>query len=118
MAQQACPTAVVAVADLRRLPLADGSVDGVWACASLVHLPLGDAQTALAELTRVAEPGAVVYVSVKGDGDTGWRDTRHGRRWFRAWGARELTAVAGDAGLDVVEVAAQGEFLDLWARRS
>lgn len=117
MARSACPSALVCQGDLRRLPLANASVDAVWACASLVHLPRDQARAALSELVRAAKPGAVVYASVKGSGDTGWRDTRHGRRWFRRWHTDEIAAEAEDVGLSILEVRAGTEFLDLWAAR-
>lgn len=105
----------VVVADVRALPFRDATFAGVWACASLVHLDAGGVLRALTELRRVAACGATVFVSVKGCGRTGWRDTAHGRRWFRVWTAGALGEVAEAAGLRVDAVDPSGEFLDLWA---
>src|ERR1017187_7908779 len=49
--------APVVQADLRHLPLMNQSVDGVWACASLVHLGPEDTRLALLELWRVLRVG-------------------------------------------------------------
>jgi SAM-dependent methyltransferase len=47
--------AALLLADARRLPLADGCADGVFAAGLIMHLP--DAVAALAELARVTRPG-------------------------------------------------------------
>lgn len=59
----------VAQADMRRLPLADQRVDGVWCCAALLHVPYGDTAAALAEMRRVLRPaGCLALVTAAGDG--------------------------------------------------
>ena len=98
------------VGDLRALPFADASFDGVWACAALVHLPEADAVGAMAELARVAKPGALVAVSVKCAGTTGWTETAHGRRWSQIWDPGAFAA-----GLRVESVQAGPVFVDVWA---
>jgi acylphosphatase/protein-L-isoaspartate O-methyltransferase len=56
--------------DSRRLPLASGAFDGVWASASLLHLPKAQVHLALAEARRVLKPGGVVCTFMKmGDHD-------------------------------------------------
>lgn len=39
--------------------------DGVWACASLLHVPLAELGGALGNLVRATRPGGVIYVSFK-----------------------------------------------------
>jgi SAM-dependent methyltransferase len=44
--------------------------DGVWACATLLHLPRHEMGVALANLTRALVPGGVLYASLKhGEGE-------------------------------------------------
>ena len=105
----------VRVADLRDLPFPDNTFAGVWACASLVHLPTADAERALAELARVARPKAPVCVSVKHAGTTGWADTAHGRRWFRIWEPAEFAAAVTAAGMRVDGIEVGPVFVDVWA---
>ncbi|HEU0072728.1 MAG TPA: methyltransferase domain-containing protein [Dehalococcoidia bacterium] len=50
--------------DARGLPFASGSFDGVWACASLLHVPKSDVATALAEAFRVLKEGGVLFTSM------------------------------------------------------
>jgi SAM-dependent methyltransferase len=52
--------------------------DGVWACASLLHLPSGELEAALKRLTLALRPGGILFVSIKAGGFEG---TREGR-WF------------------------------------
>jgi len=59
-------------ADLRRLPLPDGVLDGLWCIAALLHIPRETAPGALAEFRRVLRPGGRAVISVaEGDGE-GW----------------------------------------------
>jgi SAM-dependent methyltransferase len=101
--------------DLRRLPFDADSFDGVWACASLVHLPPADAATVLGELRRVTRGGGTVYASVKCSGETGWWDTDVGRRWFQVWSPDVFAAAVEGAGLRVVAVEPGPRFVDVWA---
>jgi ubiquinone/menaquinone biosynthesis C-methylase UbiE len=52
-------------ADLRKIPLDDGTVDGVWCCASLLHLKHSEVPTALTEFRRVLKKDAVCCILVK-----------------------------------------------------
>jgi ubiquinone/menaquinone biosynthesis C-methylase UbiE len=57
-------------ADFLRLPLPARRFQGIWACASLLHLPKRQLPTALAEVARVLLPGGVFLLSVKeGEGE-------------------------------------------------
>lgn len=53
--------------------------DGVWTCASLLHVPRVDLPAAMVRLARALKPGGVWYMSFKyGDQE---RETEHGRRF-------------------------------------
>ena len=69
--------------DLRALPFAKNSVDGVWSCASLVHLPIADVSEALGQFRSVLRPGGALFVSVRHGVGGEWRpDGEGGRRYF------------------------------------
>ena len=56
----------------------NGAFDGIWACASLLHVPRTELPAVLCRLARALKPGGVLYASFKyGDGE---RDSE-GRRF-------------------------------------
>src|SRR3954468_9803053 len=55
----------VVQADQRFLPFANASFDGVWANACLLHLSKREVGGALAEMTRVVRPGAIILTSMQ-----------------------------------------------------
>ena len=59
----------VAQADLRALPIGSGSLDGIWCCAALLHVPEGDTPRVLQGLRRALKPdGSLALVTALGDG--------------------------------------------------
>lgn len=90
--------------DMRRVPVANDSVDGVWALASLLHLPRGDADAALAEFARVCRPGGTLFVAVKdGDGTMAGDSYETDRRTFTLYREADLRERIAAAGFAVVE---------------
>jgi len=51
--------------------------DGVWACASLLHLPFEDAKAAVAKLSTALKPKGVMFVSVKSGKGNSWLKDRY-----------------------------------------
>lgn len=94
--------------DLRHLPFADRSFDGVWASASLLHLPKDQVDGALGEVSRIVRPAGVFYTAMKlGDHDA-FQNARpghpvHGRRYFAHYQPGEWTQRLRDAGFDLIE---------------
>ena len=43
----------------------EGVYDGIWACASLLHVPEAELPDAIARLVRALKPGGVLYMSFK-----------------------------------------------------
>lgn len=98
LAARASMHAPVLLADMRHLPLKDGTFDVILAAASLLHLPLEDAKVAMAEFARVVRPGGRVVVSVKaGDGPVIAPDGR----FFHLYTNDLLDEVLMSAGFDV-----------------
>ena len=52
------------LADLRQLPLQAASFDGLWAAASLMHLPKPVARLVLTDLYGLIRPGGVFAATV------------------------------------------------------
>jgi ubiquinone/menaquinone biosynthesis C-methylase UbiE len=54
------------LADMTNVPLENCSVDGVWANASLLHLPhLDQVRTTLGEFSRILKKGGIAFIRVK-----------------------------------------------------
>jgi SAM-dependent methyltransferase len=66
------------------LPFPDTRFGGVWACASVLHLPSRDIPRALCNIWRTLVPGGSVALSMRAGEGEGWRSggTLPGRRWF------------------------------------
>ena len=94
----------VVVADARALPFADGSVGGVVAFYSLIHLPLPDRPVAFAELARVLRPGGRLLVAALEGGEiTGTVLVGHAvALHYVLYDLADLRALAEAAGLVVV----------------
>jgi SAM-dependent methyltransferase len=73
-------------ADLRHPPFTAGAFDGVWACASLLHLRHAEFPAALAEVSRLLRrPGGVFYLALKGGQGEQWVTGPSGRQAFFAY---------------------------------
>ena len=93
-------------ADMRCLPLASGSVNGIWASASLLHLPRALMATVLAEGRRVLTDAGLFYLSIKEGTGSEWAADAcdpNAARFFTYWQPEALDAALRAAGL--VEVA-------------
>jgi SAM-dependent methyltransferase len=89
-------------ADLRHLPFRSASYDGLWACASLLHMPKRYARAALSEMGRVVDRG-ILYAAVKrGRGEAWVEDEGGGRRFFAYYDPDELRALVTQAGWKVL----------------
>jgi SAM-dependent methyltransferase len=100
--------------DMRQLPFANASLDGVWLCATLLHLPRAAALPALQEIGRVLRKGGVLYVSVQcGDGER-WSLSEGGPRFFTYYRIEELQSLARQAGYRLPEVWLNALVQDSW----
>ncbi|MGH2459553.1 MAG: methyltransferase domain-containing protein [Chloroflexota bacterium] len=93
-------------ADLRRLDFPDAYFDGIWCCASLLHLPRADAPTVLVNFRRMLGHG-YLYLSVKlGQGEE-VEEAAYGRgqpRAFTYYSRLEVELLLDRAGFEVRQV--------------
>lgn len=88
------------LADMLWLPFADGYADGVWMCASLLHLPREYAPHVFHEARRVLRGGSPLYASVQqGDGDTVKFNLGNQGRYFTFYQPDELHKLVTQADL-------------------
>ncbi len=93
-------------ADITHLPFDDGVVDAIVAYHTLIHLPLDDQETAIAEFSRVLRPSGQLLLS---EGPTewsgtnpNWLDTGVEMRWHIA-GVNKTRAQLRDAGFTITD---------------
>ncbi|WP_459192265.1 class I SAM-dependent methyltransferase [Halosimplex sp. J119] len=106
-ARDRVPDGTVARGDMRALPFADDAFDGLWACASLLHVPEAEVPPTVAAFERVLADGGVALVSLKrSDGDDGRDESPYDddRRHFERYDAETVTDLFSDAGFAVRNV--------------
>jgi SAM-dependent methyltransferase len=80
--------------DFLRLDLPDARFDGVFANASLFHVPMQELPRVLGELRATLKPGGVLFSSnPRGEDEEGWSGGRYGV-WYRLDTWRRLLADA------------------------
>ncbi|MDT8305607.1 MAG: class I SAM-dependent methyltransferase [Anaerolineae bacterium] len=91
--------------DLLGLPFAPWVLHGIWASATLLHLPRHDFAPVLTEFMRVLAPGGLLYLSLKeGEGEE-WRTDACGHeapRFFTYWQPEALDAALSGAGFAMI----------------
>lgn len=80
----------------------DNVFDGIWACASLVHLTEDEMKSVMKKLLCALQKGGVLYFSVH----KGERDGMYNGRYFRDYTKREL--------LTLLEQFEELELLNIW----
>jgi len=97
-------------ADFRKLPFQNGSFDGVWAHASLVHLEnIKDVRKSLLEFNRVLKTNGLIYILVKariGKAKTAIvKDSlSQDYRFFQYFTKNELTKLLGSTGFKIIKI--------------
>lgn len=110
-------------ADLRDLPFRPGVFDGIWAAASLIHLPKPATRALLRALRHLVPQGAVmgatfVHGQRSGILQSGWIPGRFFSRWQKV----ELERAVRTAGWEVISLKTvqnrerKGRWLNLIAR--
>ena len=104
-------------ADMRALPFV-ADLDGLWACASLLHLPRPEVPAALQTFARLLRPGGAFYLSVKLGDDEGWTTEKYGRRrFFTYWQPETLDPLLTAAGFQIVSGSTRQGRHDTWLSR-
>lgn len=97
--------------DMRQLSIVDDSVDGLWACASFLHVPRADAAATLAEFHRVLRSGPLALAVKQGDGTVAGSTYEDDDRRFTLYTADGITDRVTDAGFTIEDVATEGGWI-------
>jgi SAM-dependent methyltransferase len=80
--------------DMRFLGLRSETFNGLWVCASFLHIPKNQAEEVLREFHRVMTPGALMYLSTKeGTGERFVESKHEFRRFFSFYRREEIEAL-------------------------
>lgn len=90
--------APVIIGDMRCIPFAQNTFDGVLAAASLLHLPVNEVPVALSEIKRVLRPRGILAMVVKGGAGELKDDAG---RFFHLYDDKTLDARLSQAGFTV-----------------
>lgn len=107
MASRNVPGAKFLQMDMADLDFDDDEFDGVWACASFLHIPKKQAKDVLSGFFRVLKPGGLLFLSVKqGDGEKlVLEDIYNGReRFFALFSQDELKNLIESCGFDIIKI--------------
>jgi ubiquinone/menaquinone biosynthesis C-methylase UbiE len=111
--------------DMRYLGFANSSFDGLWVCASLLHIPKIYIQDTLDEFHRVLRKDGVLYVSVKGGQGEEWITEGHIEmpRYFTYYSMEELSDAIKNQKFKIMHTqekphqAGQRSWLSIYARK-
>lgn len=98
VARENHPTALLVSMDLARLAFKKEQFDGVWACASLIHLPKKVFESALREFNRVLKPDALIFISMKEGNNAGYTEDGRYTVYYKN---DELADILRKCGFDV-----------------
>lgn len=101
--------------DMRQLALADGSVDGLWACASFLHVPRAEAPDTLNEFHRVLASGPIGLAVKRGEGTITGTTYETDDRQFILYTPDELRDMVTDAGFCCVDLTTEGGWIQCLA---
>jgi ubiquinone/menaquinone biosynthesis C-methylase UbiE len=86
IAKKEVPRANFLLMDIRDLRFMENSFSGIWASASLLHIPKIDIQKTLDSLRAVLKKNGVIYISLKeGTGEYFEADMRYGKDALKYW---------------------------------
>jgi ubiquinone/menaquinone biosynthesis C-methylase UbiE len=95
--------------DMRALPLHDGALDGLWACASFLHIPKQDGPAVLREFRRALRSGGALYIGVKAGVGERWveqgpaQQSPGQQRFFAFYQADEFDQLLADSGFRLLD---------------
>ena len=123
-ARRRSPRLTLVQADVRNLPYVTGAFDGLWAAASLIHLPKIAVHASFRRLAKLTKPGGLFAATLihgrhSGMVQNGWIPGRFISRWHK----QELARALRRAGWQIIELKIvsnqerKGRWLNLLAHR-
>jgi ubiquinone/menaquinone biosynthesis C-methylase UbiE len=91
---------------MQQIGFADDHFDGIWCCASLLHLPKSQVPDILQEIGRVLKGGGLMVLSVQAGQFEGWDEgyVDGVKRFFARYRREEMADLLAGAGFEVREI--------------
>ncbi len=108
IAREKLPAAIFVQGDmLKELPYTDEYFDGVFAKASLLHIPKEDIDSVFDEIYRILKPSGILHIALKrGDDERVVVENDYGyeyERFFSFWEAEELEDICKEYNLKILK---------------
>lgn len=109
--------------DMRKLEFADNTFDGIWASASLLHIPKKQIGIVMSELKRVLKPEGVMFIGLKeGKGEKIETTDYCVPRFFAYYTKKEIESILNNYGFKILKFIVKkgekysGNWLDIFVR--
>lgn len=107
IAKKINPSLTFTQGDMRKLPYRDNKFEGVFAKASLLHIPKKDMPKVINEIKRVLKPSGIVHIAIKGgEGEGELTENDYGymySRFFSYWKMEDILKILKDSGFTVLK---------------
>lgn len=114
IASQNVPTARFVKMDMRFLDFPADYYDGIWACASFLHIPYNESKKTLRGFYRVLKEGGIICLSVKeGEGEMFIEKSNKDKRFFAFYNRDGFKSLIQSSGFDILQTQFDHNF-DNW----
>jgi ubiquinone/menaquinone biosynthesis C-methylase UbiE len=111
IARDAAPLSTFKHGYAEDIPFMNEEFDGVWACASLIHIQRKNLPRVLGEVYRIMKPGAIFAPSFKqGRGERAIKDERYGgvEKFFAYYPESEMQEMLQNSGFNILDSFVKG----------
>ena len=116
IAKSKVPKAKFKLMDMRKLEFLGNSFDGLWASASLLHIPKAEAKQTIEEFKRVLKPNGILFIGVKqGEGERFVQEDNM-ERFFAYYTKEELEKLIEETGFKILQTTIVEKGDAIWIR--
>jgi ubiquinone/menaquinone biosynthesis C-methylase UbiE len=96
----------LALMNMCQIGFREAAFDGVWSCASLLHIPKQAAPTALQEMQRILKPGGMLVLTIQEGNSESWDEgyVAGVKRFFARYPADVMKGLLTNKGFSVQTV--------------
>lgn len=109
--------------DLERIKFGKNSFNGIWANASLHHIPKVHLKKIIKNIYNILKDGGIFFIKIKSGAGEGIRENKKFnkqlKRYFAFYSIKELTDLLGAAKFNIIfkKISKNKEWIDIFARK-